>query len=105
MVVAYRVGPVTHLILKRLLTTKFATLFNIAAGEAIAPEFLQDTCTADNLIAALTERLDDPAMAADQVERQTAALTTMGAGGRDPSTVAAEAVVDMLMDRRGAAAP
>ena len=100
MIVTYKIGPITHLILKQLLTTKFATLFNIAAGEAVAPEFLQYDCTADALLPELRRRLDDPALRADQVSRQNAALTKMGAGGRDPSTVAAEAVIETLKQSR-----
>ena len=49
MVVAYRVGMLSHFVLKQVLTTKYATLFNIAAGEAVAPEFLQYDCTPQNL--------------------------------------------------------
>ena len=45
MVVGYRLGPLTHAILKRLIRTPFITLFNIAAQAFIAPEFVQDECT------------------------------------------------------------
>ena len=99
MVIAYRVGRVSHFVLKRVLTTKYATLFNIAAGEAIAPEFLQYDCTPAALAKAVGERLDDPALRQDQVERQTAALVTMGLGGPDPSGLAAEAVIETLKER------
>ncbi len=99
MVVAYRVGRLTYVVLQRLITTPFATLFNIAAGEAVAPEFLQDDCTPEHLALALAERLNDPALRQDQVARQNAALERMGRGGPDPSTLAAEAVIETLRDR------
>ena len=99
MVIAYRVGRVSHFVLKRVLTTKYATLFNIAADEAIAPEFLQYDCTPEALAKAVGERLDNPALRQDQVERQTAALVKMGLGGPDPSGLAAEAVIETLKDR------
>jgi lipid-A-disaccharide synthase len=99
MVVAYRLGPLSHFILKRVLTTKYATLFNIAAGEAIAPEFLQYDCTPENLADALAARLDDPALRSRQIERQNAALEEMGRGGPDPSGLAADAVIETLKAR------
>jgi lipid-A-disaccharide synthase len=99
MVVAYRVGRVSHFILKRVLTAKYATLFNIAADEAVAPEYLQYDCTADALVDALNRRLDDPAFRNQQAARQTAALDKMGRGGPDPSGLAADAVIETLHSR------
>jgi lipid-A-disaccharide synthase len=99
MVIAYRVGRVSHFVLKRVLTTKYATLFNIAADEAIAPEYLQYDCTPIALEKAVAERLDDPALRQDQIERQTAALRKMGLGGPDPSGLAADAVIETLRER------
>ena len=81
MVVAYRVGPLTYRVLKRLVTTRFITLFNIAADAAIAPEFIQQECTGEALAAALAQRLDDPALRRRQVAAQFTALEKMG---RDP---------------------
>jgi lipid-A-disaccharide synthase len=99
MVVAYRVGNLSHFILKRVLTARYATLFNIAANEAIAPEFLQYDCTAAALTNALATRLDDPELRADQAVRQYAALDKMGRGGPDPSGLAADAVIETLQER------
>ena len=100
MVVAYRMGSVSYALLKPLIRTPFVTLFNVAAGEMIAPEFLQGRCTGSKLAAAVAARLDDPALAARQVAAQNAALDRMGRGGPDPSERAAEAVLDLLAQRR-----
>ena len=101
MVVAYRVGPLTYRVLKRLVTTRYITLFNIAADAPVAPEFIQDACTGEALAAALAERLDDPTLRARQIEAQFNALERMG---RDPSLIpadrAAEAVARVLAERR-----
>ena len=99
MVVAYRISPLGHFVLKQVLTTRYATLFNVAAGEEIAPEFLQYDCTPDELAKALLHRLDDPALRRSQVARQNAALDRMGRGAPDPSGLAAEAVIETLKDR------
>ncbi len=98
MVVAYRLGVLSHFILKQVLSTKYATLFNIAAGEAVAPEYLQYDCTPQNLAGAVAARLDDPGLRQDQIDRQNAALDKMGRGGPDPSGLAADAVIETLRE-------
>ena len=96
MVVAYRVGAMTYAILKPLVRTPYATLFNIAAGSAVAPELIQHDCNGPALAAEVARRLDDPALRAAQVQAQYAALDKMGRGGADPDEVAAEAVLRMV---------
>ncbi|MHB8284432.1 MAG: lipid-A-disaccharide synthase [Caulobacteraceae bacterium] len=103
MVVGYRLGGLTHLILKRLITTKYITLFNIAAGAEIAPEFVQQACTGEALARAVAQRLDDPDLREGQIAAQNAALDKMGrAEIGDPAERAADAVMDLLRERRGA---
>ena len=95
-VVGYRIGEISFQILSRLVRTQYITLFNIAAGEAVAPEFIQHACTGPALAAAVAARLDDPALRARQISAQNAALEKMGRGGPDPSIRAAEVVVELL---------
>jgi lipid-A-disaccharide synthase len=99
MVVAYRIGPVTYALLKRLVRTPYITLFNIAAGRAVAPELIQHDCNGPALAKALAERLDDPDLRARQIEAQNAALDVMGRGGGDPSEKAAQVIANMLSAR------
>ena len=82
--------------MKPFFTGKYATLFNHAADEEIAPELIQNDATPDKLAAEVARLLDDPAARADQVARQTAALDLMGRGGRDPSAMAADAVLKVI---------
>lgn len=98
-VVGYRLGAMTHAILKRLIRTPYITLFNIAAKDFIAPELVQDDCNGPALAREVALRLDDPALRVRQVEAQTAALQKMGRGGADPSDVAADAVLKVLGSR------
>lgn len=96
MVVGYRIGAVSYFILKRLMRSPWITLFNIAAGRFVAPEFVQGECTGPNLAAALAERLDDADLRKRQVAEQNAALDLMGRGRPDPSEAAADAVLKVL---------
>ena len=97
MVVGYRLGALTHAILKRLITTRYITLFNIAAGREVAPERVQDRCTGPALAAAVAPLLDDPERRAAQVKGQFAALDAMGRKDiGDPAERAADAVIQIL---------
>ena len=98
-VVGYRLGAMTHAILKRLIRTPYITLFNIAAKDFVAPELVQDDCNGPALAREVALRLDDPALREKQAAAQTAALQKMGRGGPDPSDVAAEAVLKVLGSR------
>jgi lipid-A-disaccharide synthase len=88
MVVAYRVSPVTHAILKRLdlIKVPFVAMANILAGEPLAPEFIQDDCQPAALGQALLTLLDSPERRRAIADRYQAihqgllAETTVGAG-------------------------
>jgi len=96
MVVGYRLGPMTHAVLKPLLKTRYVTLLNIAAGEEIAPERIQGDCTGETLAADVSTLLHDPERRRRQVAAQDAALDRMGRGGPDPSEAAADALLDVV---------
>jgi len=98
MVVAYRLGAVTHFVAKFLIRTPWVVLFNIAARDFVAPELIQHDCTGPRLAAELDRRLRDPELRRAQVAAQDAALDQMGRGGPDPSEAAAQVILDMLSE-------
>lgn len=98
-VVGYRIGGMTYAVLKALIRTPYITLFNVAAGKAVAPELIQAECNGPALAREVALRLDDPGLRARQVAYQSAALQIMGRGGPDPSEVAADAVLRVLAER------
>jgi lipid-A-disaccharide synthase len=61
MVVGYRVHPVTYSLVKALglIKVPHVAMANLLAGEALAPELLQERCRADLLAPALLALLDD----------------------------------------------
>jgi lipid-A-disaccharide synthase len=102
MVIAYRIGAATYALVKPMIRTPYATLINIAAGRAIAPEFIQGRCTGALLAESLAQRLDDEALRRRQIAEQTAALSLLGPmTGPDPSERAADAVIAILEGRAG----
>jgi len=101
MVIGYKLPAVTAYIVRRIIRTPFITLFNIAADDFVAPELVEDACTAENLAEEVARRLDDADLRAHQVAAQYAALDLLGRGGPDPSEAAADAVLKLLAERRG----
>ncbi|WP_295705096.1 lipid-A-disaccharide synthase [uncultured Brevundimonas sp.] len=100
MVIAYRIGAISYAIARRIVTAPFITLFNIAAGREVAPEFIQNAATPERLASALYRLLTDREAARRQSEAQTAALEAMGRGDHDPSELAADAVLKVIAERR-----
>lgn len=96
MVIAYKVEPLTYWIYRRISTLKHVTMFNIMADKRIAPEFIQDEATVDNLVKALDERIADKALRDRQIAEQFVALDAMGRGQCPPAEKAAAAVLSFL---------
>ncbi len=93
MVVAYRVAPVTAWIARRLLTVSHFALPNLLAGRTLAPEFVQDAATVDNLGPAVLRWLDDAAARAELVVEFDALHGQLRC---DASRQAAAAVAELL---------
>ena len=96
MVVAYRLGTMTHWVLKQLILTPYVTLFNIAAQAFVAPELIQDDCNPEALALEVGLRLADANIRSAQIDAQFKALDKMGRGGPDPSDAAAEAILGLI---------
>jgi lipid-A-disaccharide synthase len=98
MVVAYRVGAVTALLLRtlRLVRLPYFSLPNLLAGESLAPEFFQEAVTSENLSAAVERALDDVA-GREYLQREFLQVhESLRAGG---AARAAEAVLQLLRDK------
>jgi lipid-A-disaccharide synthase len=96
MVIAYRFQPLSYAIMKPFFTGKFATLFNHAADEEIAKELIQTDATPEKVAGEVGRLLSDPAARGNQAARQTLALDLMGREGRNPSEIAADAVLRVI---------
>ena len=96
MVVAYRLGPLTGLVAKTLIRTRFITLFNVAVAAFVAPERVQDACTGPLLASDLAPLLDSPDARQAQASAQSVALAVMRGGIADPIGAAADVVVEWL---------
>jgi len=100
-VVGYKLAALTAMLARRVIRTPYVTLINVAAKDAVIPEYLQENLTAENLIGAVSALLDDPAKRAAQARAQNDALAKMGRGQRPAAEVAADAVIAILSRSSG----
>ncbi|MFA5494568.1 MAG: lipid-A-disaccharide synthase [Porticoccaceae bacterium] len=98
MVVAYRLGGVSHWLLSRLVRTPWISLPNLIAGKTLVPELVQDAATVDRLGAEVLRHLRDEALRSDLAATFTA---LHGELRRDASRTAAAALAQMIRDRLG----
>lgn len=95
MVVAYRLGTITALLLRTLGLVKvpYFSQPNLLAGEKLVPEFFQEAVTPPALAGALGALLDDPARAAMLARRFLAIHESLRVGGAHR---AADAVLELV---------
>jgi lipid-A-disaccharide synthase len=101
MVVAYRVAPLTGWLLRglKLVKTEFFSQPNLLAGRRLVPEFFQEQVRPEVLGAAILEQLERPDRAA-LIEAFGDIHRTLR---REASARAAEAILELLAERRKAA--
>jgi len=92
-VIAYRINPLTHAYVSRVVQVDYVNLVNVILGREAVPELLQYDCTPEKLAAAVGRLLDDPAARAAQIEACQEALNLLGYGGVSPALRAADEVL------------
>ena len=95
MVVGHRISPLTHALVRRLglLKSRYVSLPNVLAGEALVPELLQVDCTPEQLAAAVLHWFEQPEAAAALRPRFRAIHEALR---RDASARSADAIVELL---------
>jgi lipid-A-disaccharide synthase len=96
-VVAYKLSGLSHLVVKSMLTLDYISMVNIAADEALMPEFVQGQATGETLSQALLPYLTDTKKRAT-ASRALMAQTDKMRGPKDvtASAQAAQAILDIL---------
>jgi lipid-A-disaccharide synthase len=99
MVVGYRLHPLTYRIARWLDLVKVPhiAMANLLVDERLAPELVQNDCTAEHLAGALQDFLDDPARSAAVRARYAALATELRC---DTNARAADAVLALLEGKR-----
>ena len=96
MVIGYKVAPLTAWIVRQMILTDTAVLPNLIVGDKFVPEFIQDDCTAENLLNALRPLMTDSPERQKQIDGFRRFSAMMHLEGAAPSERAAGVVLDLL---------
>ncbi len=98
MVVGYKVNPLTYQIIQRLgmLKIEHVSMANLLSEEPLAPEFIQQSCEADQLLPPVLAFFQDKAQAV-QIERQYTRVHESLI--MDTNQLAAQAVMDLWREK------
>jgi lipid-A-disaccharide synthase len=92
-VIAYRISPLTHALVRRIVKIPYAHLLNLVLKRQAVPELLQHACTPERLAAEIGWLLDDDAVRVKQIVDCQDALAAIGYGGVSPGLRAADEVL------------
>jgi lipid-A-disaccharide synthase len=98
-IIAYRINPLTHALVRRIVKVKYAHLLNVVLQREAVPEFLQRDCTSERLADAVAQLLDNGAVGAAQIAACQQALKELGYGGVSPGLRAADEVLAVIAAR------
>ena len=100
-VVAYRLPTAEGLIARMVLRVPTVVLANLVLGEMLVPQFLQTACTPANLAVGLSDILGETRARQRQLAGFKRLDGVLGTGGDVmPSARAAQAVLDLIAERR-----
>jgi lipid-A-disaccharide synthase len=94
--VAYRLNPLTHWLLRRIVKVDYVHLVNLILEREAVPELIQQHCNPTRLAAEVERLLDDPATREAQLLACRQALQRLGQGELSPSRRAAEVVLSVI---------
>jgi len=94
MVIVYKLSPVTYFLAKYLVQTRYIGLPNIIAEKSIVKELIQNQLTAENLLAEVSQILDNPTYKKNMLKELEKVKEKLGSGGGSKNM--ADLVVQML---------
>ena len=97
--IAYIVDDMTAWWAKKVITTPYVSLINVAAAREVVPEYIQEDCEASIIADAILPLITDAGARAAQLEAFPGALAKLGVYGAPAAKQAAEAISEWI-DRK-----
>src|SRR5690606_3259583 len=91
-IVVYKGSPLSYQIARRLIKVLYISVVNLNAGRALVPEWIQQTCTPEQVAAALDAILAPEAAQAIRAGYRELAEALLSGGGAEA------AAIDMISD-------
>ncbi len=99
-IIAYKFNPISAVIARLLIKTKFANLINIILQRAVVPEMIQEDCTVDKIVTASLNLINFDYNQTEQLDAFKLALEELGRGDAEtPSQKAAQAILKVIQSR------
>ena len=95
MVIAYRLHPVSHWLMRRVALVDTVTLVNLVSETRVVPEFLGPDCRAESIAPALLQLLANPGA---QNAAMALTMQRLGKGGEAPGLRAARSVLSVIRE-------
>lgn len=101
-IIAYKLGPISAWIAKKVIRTPFVNLINIIMNRAVVPELLLEQCEPGPMSQALLKLIDEKDARASQLRDFREALIKLGLGDPEtPGQRAARAVLQVIQKFKG----
>ncbi|MCK5166243.1 MAG: lipid-A-disaccharide synthase [Rhodospirillaceae bacterium] len=95
-VIAYRFGPLTAFLAKRLIKAKYANIVNLVLDRPAIPELLLDNCRPDMLAPEISKLLNDQNARTEQRKAYVDAMAALGYGTLSPGERSADVVLGVI---------
>ncbi|MFT5703791.1 MAG: lipid-A-disaccharide synthase, partial [Rickettsiales bacterium] len=97
MVTIYKINPITHFIVKKLIKIKYANLINLILNRELIPELLQDNCNSTKIAETAEHLINNPNLANGQILEGRKVLNILGLDSLiTPSQKAAKKILSYL---------
>ncbi|WP_028914023.1 lipid-A-disaccharide synthase [Pseudorhodobacter ferrugineus] len=96
MVIAYKMHPITHWLMRRAALIDTVTLVNLVSETRAVPEFLGPECRAENIAPTLLALMDQGPKRAAQIGAMDITMQRLGRGGDPPALRAARSVLAQI---------
>lgn len=100
MTVAYRLNPVSELLLVRVFGIDQVNLINLILGRALVTEYVHGDRSPARIASTLVELIRDERVRAAHLEGYDEAIRRLGSGGLSPSLKAADKILEIIAARR-----
>lgn len=95
-VVIYKVAWITGMLGRWLVNVKYASIVNILADREVLPEFLQEYCTSESVVAAVDEMIVSEKRRLEIIDGEIDVVRRLAFKGQTPSEKAAEEVLRIM---------
>jgi lipid-A-disaccharide synthase len=98
MITIYKINPITHFFIARLIKVKFANIINIILNRELIPELIQDNCCSQKIANIAQNLIANPVLMQNQISESQNVLKILGLNSQEtPSKKAAKKILSYFL--------